>query len=103
MVQNFSKNLIHIIPTINDVTIPIITSFVKVRSVTFNTAAPAIIGTDNKNVNFVIASLLNPINLPARIVVPLLEKPGNTAKAWEHPIRNDCFKVISSKSISLSL
>ena len=93
----------HITPTINDVTTPIITSFVNSKSVNFNTAAPAIIGTDNRNVNFVMASLLNPISLPARIVVPLLEKPGNTAKACEHPIKNDCFKVMSSNFISLFL
>ena len=57
------------------------TSVDNSKSVIFNTVAPAIMGTDNKNVNFVIASLLNPINLPANIVVPLLENPGKTANA----------------------
>ena len=41
--------------------------------------APHITGTDNRKVNFVIASFDIPCNLPARIVVPLLEKPGITA------------------------
>ena len=46
---------------------------------TISTVAPAMIGTDNRNVNFVMASLLSPINLPAKIGVPLLEKPGISA------------------------
>ena len=37
--------------------------------------------TDNKNVNLVAALFDNPINLAARIVVPLLEKPGMIANA----------------------
>ena len=84
------------IPTINEVNIPIITSLVSSRSFTFNIVAPAIIGTDSRNVNLVIASLSIPINLPANIVVPLLENPGRTAKACEHPTKNACFNVISS-------
>ena len=66
---------------VGNVNMPIITSVVIANSPIFKIAAPAIIGTDRRNVNLVIASLLSPINLPARIVVPLLEKPGNTAKA----------------------
>ena len=60
-----------------------------------NTVAPAIIGTDNRNVNFVDALFDNPINLAARMVVPLLEKPGIIANACDKPITNACFNVIS--------
>ena len=77
----FSRNFIVKIPIANDVIIPTITSLVNTRSPTFNTVAPHITGTDNRKVNFVIASFDIPCNLPARIVVPLLEKPGITAKA----------------------
>ena len=68
-------------PTINEVNIPTITSVVNTKSPIFNIAAPAIIGTDNKNVNLVILYLDIPNNLPVRIVVPLRENPGIIAKA----------------------
>ena len=52
----FSKNLIQITPTTKDVTTPTITSVVNSKSLTFKIVAPAIIGTDNKNVNFITSS-----------------------------------------------
>ena len=88
------------IPVANDVIIPMITSFVNSKSTTFSIVAPHITGTDNKKVNFVIASFEIPCSLPASMVVPLLEKPGITANACDIPTINDCFKVISSNFVS---
>ena len=76
-----SKNLIDSNPTINDTTTPTITSTLNVNLGIFKIAAPAMIGTDNKNVNLVAALLDKPINLAAKMVVPLLENPGKIARA----------------------
>ena len=76
-----TKNLIDSNPTINDTTTPTITSTLNVNLGIFKIAAPAMIGTDNKNVNLVAALLDKPINLAAKMVVPLLENPGKIARA----------------------
>ena len=55
---------------------PVIVSMENTKSFIFNMAAPAIIGTDNINVNLVEAPLDIPKSLAANIVTPLLEKPG---------------------------
>jgi hypothetical protein len=60
---------------------PINVSNVNSKLPISNIVAPAIIGTDNRNVNLVAALLDNPINLADRIVVTLLEKPGIIASA----------------------
>ena len=91
-----SKNLILKIPTIAEVMIPTKTEILIPinKSFTFNIAAPNIIGVDNKKVNFAAASLDTPINLAVKIVVPLLEKPGIIANAWDNTIKKVCLKVI---------
>ena len=90
------------IPTIAEVTIPIITDMLKLinKSLTFKIVAPNIIGVESKKVNLAAASLDTPISLAVSIVVPLLEKPGITARACEQPTIKACFNVILSKDVS---
>ena len=81
-------------PTIKATTIPTKVSSVNAKFPISKMVAPAIIGTDNRNVNLVAADLDSPINLAVKIVVPLLEKPGMMARAWDKPIINACFRVM---------
>ena len=83
----------------NAVNIPINTSKLNSKLPISKIVAPAIIGTDNKNVNLVAALFDNPSNLAVKIVVPLLENPGIIANDCDKPIRNACFKFICSKSV----
>lgn len=51
----------------------------KYASPISNIVAPRISGMDNRNENFAAFSLFIPENIPAEIVIPDLETPGNSA------------------------
>ena len=85
------KNLIVNQPTIKAVKKPKITGPVisfKVKSLSFKTAAPAIIGIESKNETLALAIRVNPKNNAALIVMPERETPGIIAKACAQPINN---------------
>lgn len=64
---------------------------------------PKMIGTTIKNENFAAVSLFSPKKIDIPIVAPLLEIPGNIAKAWEIPINSEFFKLsFLFKSLYLS-
>ena len=85
------KNLIVSQPTIKAVKKPKITGPVisfKVKSLSFKTAAPAIIGIESKNETLALATLVKPKNKAALIVMPERETPGIIAKACAQPIKS---------------
>jgi len=69
----------------------------------FTTAAPKIMGVDNKNENLAAPCRVTPINNPVVIVIPERETPGIIASTWDIPIRILVPKVILFISIFLVL
>ena len=85
------KNLIVSQPTIKAVKKPKIIGPVisfKVKSFSFKTAAPAIIGIESKKEILALATLVKPKNKAALIVMPERETPGIIAKACAQPIKS---------------
>ena len=85
------KNFIVSQPTIKAVKKPRITGPVisfKVKSFSFKTAAPAIIGMESKKEILALATLVKPKNKAALIVIPERETPGIIAKACAQPIKS---------------
>ena len=56
-----------------------------------NIAAPKIAGIERRNENFIASFSFSPARRPPAIVVPLLEIPGNNARAWAQPIKRAFF------------
>jgi hypothetical protein len=64
----------------------------KLNSFNSRKNAARVIGIKSKKENRVAFSLSIPENNPAEIVMPLLETPGNTARAWNNPMRRELFQ-----------
>ena len=65
----------------------------------YNVAA-ATIGVESKNEYLATDSLFTPNALPIVIVTPERDTPGINARACDNPIKNVCFNVIFSNSVS---
>ncbi len=95
-------------PVIQETSMPIV-KFIVIRDEleiaygSFTTAAPKMIGVDNKNENLAAPSLVTPINNPVVIVIPERETPGTIASVWDIPMNRLVPKVMSVISIFLAL
>jgi hypothetical protein len=75
----------------------------EITSGSLTTAAPKMMGVDNKNENLAAPSLVVPISNPVVIVMPERETPGMIASAWDIPMSILVLKVMSFISIFLAL
>ncbi len=95
-------------PIIQETTIPITKLTVtmdgfEITSGSLTTAAPKMMGVDNKNENLAAPSLVVPVSNPVVIVMPERETPGMIASAWDIPMSILVRKVMSFISILLAL
>ena len=71
-----------------------------IKSFSFNSPAPKIIGIDNKNEKRAAASRVSPVNNAAVMVIPERDVPGINAIAWAKPIINMSLKLSSYSSLT---
>jgi hypothetical protein len=95
-------------PVTQETSIPIANSTViidefEITSGSLTTAAPKMMGVDNKNENLAASSLVIPASNPVVIVMPERETPGMIASAWDIPMSILALKVIAFISIFLAL